>query len=152
MGATAIVRQEAGAIQPWIEVPAEMLPALMRFLRDTEGLYFDLLSNVTGIDNGAGAGTMEVLYHLWSIPYAHGLVIKVVLVRPMDGGMPLLPSVVPVYAGANWLEREVFDLLGIRFEGHPDMRRILLPEDWEGHPLRKDYEAQTYYHGIQVKY
>ena len=63
-----------------------------------------------------------------------------------------MTSVVEVWKTANWLEREVYDLLGIKFENHPDLRRILLPTDWEGYPLRKDYKLQEYYHGIKVRY
>lgn len=91
---------------------------------------------------------MEVIYHLYSIPHDESLAIKVVL----DRQAPIVESVVDIWATANWLERETYDLLGIRFSNHPDMRRILLPNDWEGHPLRKDYEAQEAYHGLTVKY
>ena len=76
-----------------------------------------------------------MLYHLYSMIHNRSLRLKVLL--PSDD--PVVPSVVEVYPAANWSEREIFDLLGVTFTGHPDMRRILLPEDWEGHPLRKDY-------------
>lgn len=110
--------------------------------------YFDMLSCLTGLDNGPEAGTMEVIYNLYSIPFDTHLMLRVVL--PCDN--PELPSVSGVYKAADWHEREAFDLLGIRFIGHPDLRRILLPADWEGHPLRKDYKHQEYYRGIRVEY
>src|SRR5690606_10281297 len=111
------------------------------------------LSSVTGLDNGPEKGTMEVIYHLYSIPYNHHFTIKVALERDLvNSNPPNLPSVTSIWKGANWQEREIFDMYGIVFEGHPDLRRILLPEDWEGFPLRKDYKTQDYYHGIKVAY
>lgn len=110
--------------------------------------YFDMLSCLTGLDNGAEAGTMEVIYNLYSIPFNTHLMLRVVV--PRDN--PEVPSVTAVYKTADWHEREAFDLFGIRFTGHPDLRRILLPADWEGHPLRKDYKHQEYYRGVRVEY
>lgn len=110
--------------------------------------YFDMLSCITGIDNGPGSGTMEVVYHLYSIPFDKHLAIKVTVPR----AEPEVPTVSHIWKTADWHERETFDLLGIRFIGHPDLRRILLPADWIGHPLRKDYKAQEYYHGIKYDY
>lgn len=121
---------------------------LMQRLYETEGLYFDMLSCITGVDNGPEAGTMEVVYNLISIPYENSLMIKVTLSRES----PSVPTVSDIWRTADWLERETYDLLGIHFEGHPDLRRILLPADWEGHPLQKDYEQQEYYHGVRVAY
>ena len=131
-----------------VMLPAEKLHAVMEKLHRTEGLYFDLLSCLTGIDNGPEANTMEVAYNLCSIPYEHQLMVKVSISRDE----PVLPTVSDIWRTAEWHERETFDLLGIRFDGHPDLRRILLPADWEGHPLRKDYKEQEYYHGIRVAY
>jgi NADH-quinone oxidoreductase subunit C len=82
----------------------------------------------------------ELNYHLVSIPRREKIRLKVRLA----GSDPVADTLVPVWPGANWLEREIFDLFGIRFTGHPDLRRILLPEDWEGHPLRKDYPVEGY--------
>lgn len=110
--------------------------------------YFDMLSCLTGLDNGPEAGTMEVIYNLYSIPFNTHLMLKVVV--PRDN--PEVPSVTIVYKTADWHEREAFDLFGIRFTGHPDLRRILLPADWEGYPLRKDYKHQEYYRGVKVEY
>ncbi len=122
-------------------------------LYENDQTYFDFLSCLSAVDNGPEEGTMEVVYHLYSIPYAVALCLKVQLPRNKEGEpLPEIPSVSYIWRGANWHEREAYDLLGIRFTGHPDMRRILLAADWEGYPLRKDYQLQTYYHGIKVAY
>lgn len=110
--------------------------------------YFDQLSCVTGIDNGPEAKTMEVIYHLYSIPNNISLALKIMLSRDKL----IVPSLCSVWKSANWLERETYDMYGILFEGHPDLRRILMPADWEGYPLRKDYSEQDKYREIQVKY
>lgn len=110
--------------------------------------YFDMLSCITAIDNGSEANTMEVVYNLYSIPFNHHLMIKVILPRENAE----IDSVCDIWRTANWHEREAFDMFGIKFKGHPDLRRILMPADWEGHPLRKDYKHQEYYRGVEVKY
>ena len=94
----------------------------------------------------------ELVYHLWSTKARASLVLKVKLPRWKDdqpGQLPEVSSVEGVWRGADWHEREVFDLSGIRFLGHPDLRRILCPEDWDGYPLRKDYEMPLEYHGMR---
>lgn len=113
-----------------------------------EQTYFDQLSCLTALDNGIEEGTMEVIYNLYSIPYNYHLMLKVVLQRDALS----LDSVSDIWKTAEWHEREAFDLLGIAFNNHPDLRRILLPNDWEGFPLRKDYEEQEKYHDIVVKW
>lgn len=118
------------------------------FLQSDPDCFFDMLSCLTALDNGPEAGTMEVVYNLYSIPFDTHLMLRVVIPRDK----PEVPSVTPVYRTANWHEREAYDLFGIRFTGHPDLRRILLPADWEGHPLRKDYHHQAYYRGVKVEY
>lgn len=138
--------------QPYLTVPADQLTEVCQFLRNDERLFFDLLACVTAIDNGAPAGTIDVIYTLTSIPYDHNLMLKVVVPRNQAGQpLPKVPSVAPIWRTADWHEREAFDLVGIHFEGHPDLRRILLPTDWVGHPLRLDYQEEEQYHGIQTK-
>lgn len=135
--------------QPTIELTPSAILEVCKELQANEACYFDHLSCITGIDNGVEKGTFEVLYHLFSITKKLSIVLKVTLQRNVQAS---LPSLTPIWGTANWHEREVFDLFGIHFEGHPDLRRILLPANWEGHPLKKDYEAQQYFHGITVKY
>ncbi|MGB5929519.1 MAG: NADH-quinone oxidoreductase subunit C, partial [Cyclobacteriaceae bacterium] len=113
--------------------------------------YFDFLSCLTGLDNGPGQPA-EVIYHLYSIPFNQKIVLRTELPKPQDGSLPAVPTVSHIWKTALWHEREAYDLVGIAFTGHPDLRRILLPADWEGHPLRKDYDEQAYYHGIKVAY
>lgn len=116
-------------------------------LHQNSSTYFDMLSCVTGIDNGVESNTMEVIYHLYSIPFNASLMLKVVLPREN----PEVDSLCSVWKSANWLEREVYDMFGIKFKNHPDLRRILMPNDWEGFPLRKDYQHQELYRDIVVK-
>jgi len=97
---------------------------------------------------------IDVIYHLSSMVHRHRLVLKVILPRWKDGvegQLPEVPTVSDLWSTANWHEREVYDLSGIRFIGHNDLRRILCPEDWEGHPLRKDYQLPASYHGIETR-
>jgi len=139
-------------LQPYLTVPVDQLVGLCRFLRDDERLFFDLLACITAIDNGTQLNTMEVVYNFTSIPYEHNLMLKVVVPRMASGAkLPVVPSVAHIWRTADWHEREAFDLVGIHFEGHPDLRRILLPTDWVGHPLRTDYQEEEQYHGIKTK-
>lgn len=127
--------------------PSDLLK-VMSFLYENEQCYFDQLSCITGLDNGVEAASIEVIYNLYSIPYNHHLMVKVI----MDREHPMVHSLTGIWKTADWHEREAYDLLGIQFEGHPDLRRILLPADWEGYPLRKDYQHQEYYRGVKVAY
>lgn len=147
-GEGVIVSENTVMVQPQLTVSAERILEICQFLRDTDGLFFDYLSCLTGIDNGPEKGSMEVIYHLYSIPYNHSFIIKIETER----SKPSVSSVSSIWRTADWHEREAYDMLGINFIGHPDLRRILLPADWEGFPLRRDYEEQEYYHGIKVKY
>ena len=110
--------------------------------------YFDMLSCITAVDNGPDMGTMDLVYNLYSIPFNHSLALKVVVKRDN----PVVDTLSSIWRTASWHEREAFDLMGITFNGHPDLRRILLPADWEGYPLRKDYKHQEYYRGVKVEY
>ncbi|SEJ13507.1 NADH-quinone oxidoreductase subunit C [Dyadobacter sp. SG02] len=139
--------------QPALIVPAESIAAVCRFLHEDQRFYFDYLACITAIDNGTTADTMELIYNLTSIPYGIDLTLKSIFPRnTAETTLPSVPTVSHIWRTADWHEREAYDLMGITFEGHPDLRRILLPEDWEGHPLRKDYDAQERYHGIYVRY
>ena len=104
-------------------------------LRDGDGLAFDFLSDVTASDWPDRRPRFWIAYHLYSSTHRHRIRVKVGL--PPDD--PRVPSAVSLYPTADWFEREVFDMYGVRFDGHPDLRRILLPDDWDGHPLRRDY-------------
>ncbi len=116
------------------------------FLRDERALYFDSLLLVSSVDNGNG--TLSVVYNLESTKHAHQLSLKAIV--PAENAR--LPSVTDVWLHANWQEREAWDMMGIRFDGHPDHRRILLDDDYPGHPLRKDFKEPEFYHGMKVPY
>lgn len=131
-----------------IKISAEHLLDVCHFLHSDPSMYFDLLSSITGIDNGTKANTIDVVYNLYSIPTDQHLMLRVTIARDQ----PNIKSIASVWKAAEWHEREAYDLLGIHFENHPDLRRILLPEDWEGFPLRKDYVEQEKYHDIVVKW
>jgi NADH-quinone oxidoreductase subunit C len=162
--AEAFVKVEETIAQLAITLHKAFLTEVCQFLFETEGMYFDFLSCLTAVDNGIAKDSMEIIYHLYSIPYNHSLVLKVELPRTFseenktdfvefDGAfLPQISTVTNIWRSANWHEREAFDLMGVWFEGHPDLRRILLPADWKGHPLRKDYVNLETYHGIKVAY
>lgn len=131
-----------------VKIDKEDLLRVASSLQRSPATYFDMLSCITGIDNGPDAATMEVAYNLYSIPFDHHLMIKVLLPRDQ----PEIESLVHIWKTADWHEREIFDMYGINFLHHPDLRRILMPADWIGHPLRKDYKHQEYYRDIKVEY
>ena len=119
-------------------------------LRDTEDFYFDFLANITAVDYFPDP-FFEVVYHLTSIPYQTQITLKVRVVADRDlNQLPEVPSVVSVWRTAAWHEREAYDLVGVYFTNHPALRRILMPEDWQGYPLRKDYSDPEEYHGIPI--
>lgn len=149
-------------IDPWIEVAPEGIVEVCRYLKTDPATQFDMLNCVTGNDiydadpkkqkKLDAEPHVEAVYHLSSTVKKHSLVLKVILPRwknDIEGELPEVPSVAGVWRTADWHEREVYDLSGIRFVGHPNLRRILCPEDWVGHPLRKDYEMPLEYHGIR---
>jgi NADH-quinone oxidoreductase subunit C len=160
----AITSKKLDGIDPWVTVDPARLVETCTFLRDDPRLRFDLLNCITGVDylepdakKAPKAGFephLEVVYHLSSFVHKHRFVVKVVLPRWKNnapGQIPEIPSVAEVWKTADWHEREAFDMCGILFTGHPDLRRILLAEDWEGYPLRKDYEYPLEYHGIRCR-
>ena len=149
-------------IDPFVVVEPGDLPEVMRLLRDEGRLGFDMLHNISGVDylepdpkKLAKAGFephLEVVYHLQSFRHRHRFVVKVILPRwkgDQAGQLPDVPTLTHLWPSADWHEREVYDLVGINFVGHPDLSRILLSEDWVGHPLRKDYTFPLEYHGIR---
>lgn len=146
--ADAIIGEDQNATPKALLISSEKIAEVCELLHSNELTYFDQLSCLTGIDNGPESGTMEIIYNLYSIPRNLHLMLKVTV----DRKKPVIDSVQHIWKTANWHERETFDLLGIEFKNHPDLRRILLPKDWEGYPLRKDYEEQEKYHGMTVKY
>ncbi len=130
---------------PYINVSPEKLFDICLELRDNPELDFDYLMCLTGVDF---PDTLQVVYHLYSLKKKHKVVLKVSV--PKD--QPKVPSVERIWRSADWHEREAFDLFGIIFEGHHNLIRILLPYDWEGYPLRKDYKEPETYHGMKVPY
>ena len=154
--------KKSDAVDPFITVDPGDLVEVCRFLRDDPRLKFELLNCISGVDylepdakKAPKAGFephTEVVYHFQSFTHRHRFVLKLILPRWKDntpGELPEVPSVTGIWQTADWHEREVYDLSGVWFTGHPDLRRILLSEDWIGHPLRKDYEFPLEYHGIR---
>ena len=148
-GAEVIENQDAGASQPWLQIATGRLAEVCLYLRNEDSLLFDFLHNLSGVDYGEKENALGVVYHLGSLIHEHQLVLKVRISRQNPDPVP---SVSNVWRAADWHEREAYDLIGIPFTGHPDLRRILMPADWEGHPLRKDYENQDTYHDIPIEY
>jgi len=149
-------------IDPWIEVTPDGIVDVCQYLRNEPSLAFDYLNCITAVDyfhtdekkaaKSPWEPHLEVVYHLFSMQHKHSVVLKVMLPRWQDdqpGNLPQIPSVAGVWAIADWHEREVYDLFGVEFVGHPNLKRMLCPEDWVGHPLRKDYVMPLEYHGIR---
>ena len=132
-----------GDKDPWFEVEPYSIEEVCTFLKTNAATHMDYLESLCGTDY-PDAEQIHVVYHLYSYALKHRIVLKCKLERED----PALPTVSDVWRAANWQERECFDLLGVLFDGHPDLRRLLLPDDWEGHPMRKDYEEPDDYHGI----
>lgn len=128
---------------PWFQVAPWEIEAVCEHLRSDPALAFNYLECITGVDY-PDDHKIHVVYHVYSYSKKHRVVLKCLL----DREDPAMPTLVNVWSTANWQERECFDLLGVLFEGHPDLRRLLMPDDWEGHPLRKDFEEKEDYHGI----
>ena len=158
----AVVASELGGPHPWIEVGAASLRAACRLLRDDPALRLDCCHLISGVDwpeAADGAGEIEVVYHLVSYTVSpepgYGqraekndpwVALKVRVPREA----PDVPTVMDIWIGADWHERETWDLLGVRFTGRAELPRVLLPEDWPGHPLRKDWVYPASYHGVPI--
>jgi len=150
-GETVIEGEETGGLQPALLIAPDFIDAVCLELRNNPKTYFDFLSSLTGMHYNDEENRYGVVYHLGSIPYKMQLTLKVSKPHHRESeSLPEFKSVATIYRTADWHEREAYDLLGIFFTGHPDLRRILLPDDWEGFPLRKDYKAAEYYKGIKV--
>jgi len=152
------------ATDPWIDIAPASIADVGLFLRDDPRFRFDHLNDLCAVDYlepdpGKAARFpfephLELVYHLSSYETRKACVLKVKLPRWRDetpGELPELPSVSAVWPIADWHEREAYDLMGVRFTGHPNLVRMLMPEDWQGHPLRKDYEWPEEYHGIRTQ-
>ena len=137
--------------QPMVLLEAKDLILVCSFLYKNPTYFFDLLNCISAVDNGLEKGTIDLIYHLTSIPYEQSVILKVQIDRSLNENA-LVDSVSSIWKTADWHEREIFDFFGVKFNLHPDLRRILLPADWVGFPMRKDYEQQETYHGIKVKY
>ncbi|MCK5032159.1 MAG: NADH-quinone oxidoreductase subunit C [Calditrichia bacterium] len=145
-------------IQPFIIVKAAAVEKISTFLRDEEKFQFDWLNNLSGVHYPAKVvpeeseekpiDEIEVVYHLYSMKHRHNIILK----TRVPVSSPKVPSVAMVWRTADWHERETYDLFGIEFSDHPDLRRILLPDDWEGFPLRRDYITPEYYDGMKIPY
>lgn len=119
-------------------VDPKRIVKVCKYLRDTPGLLYNYLSDISSVDyypDTARPGRFGVCYHLYAMLYSRRIRVKVYL----DDENPQVDSVIGIWPAANWLEREIIDMMGIKFRGHPDPRRLLMPEDWDGHPLRRDY-------------
>ena len=145
---SAVQRVEAEVHDPFAVIEPDKLGAAAEFLRNDEELQMDSLMNLSGVHD-LKAKQLIVVYHLFSYTHRHKVTLKVEL-DAAENEHPEVPTVSHIWRIAEWHEREAWDLFGIKFSGHPDLRRLLLPDDWEGHPLRKDYQAAKYYHGIEI--
>ncbi len=147
--------------EPIISVEPLQINVISQFLRDSNELQFDNLMNLSGVDDNnatkttnedgsvsSQGGTLSVYYHLDSFSLKHKITLKVSTNRDV----PEVESVTNIWYSANWHEREAFDMFGINFLNHPDLRRILMPDDWDGFPLRKDYENPEFYDGMKISY
>ena len=152
-GATLRARTPTICGNPFVQVAADRWPEVALFLRDEPKLGFNMLRSITALD-ALAENQLACVYHMMRISLeslsqlvsdTHEFAVRVVT----DRDNPIIGSVTQVWPAANWHEREAYDLVGIRFTGHPNLRRILCPEDWEGHPLRRDYEFPLEYHGIR---
>lgn len=149
LGKELILDENTEQLQKFLSIQCHQIENVASVLRDHENFYFDFLQCISGVDFNTDEKRFSVVYHLYSIPYNFQICLKV-FPKFENGLIEEVLSLAKVYRSADWHEREVFDLYGIRFKGHPDLRRILLPDDWEGYPLRKDYTPAIEYKGIKI--
>jgi NADH-quinone oxidoreductase subunit C len=142
----AILECKSDVLQPYIVIAPDKTKRVAEFLHDDPATQFNSLKCLSGVDYNDGK--LGVVVHLNSMTLGHHIVVKYFCTKEN----PHVQSICSVWATANWHEREAFDLFGIVFDEHPDPRRILLPDDWEGYPLRKDYRTPEFYNGMKVPY
>jgi len=133
-------------VNGFIQLTGDKWLETAQYLKDSPDFLFDSLQCITGYDFGV-EGQLEVRYNLHSMTHNHKIEIRI----QTDRKNPKIPSIEKVWRIGDWFERETYDMYGIIFDGHRNMTRILLPDDWEGWPLRKDYQTQETYHGIEVQ-
>ena len=141
-----VIAADADGLHPNVGIKPKRLLDVCSYIKNEPQLNFDLLRCISAIDRPQQA-LIELSYDALSIQFNHALAIKVLL----DRTCPEIDSVSFVWPAADWHEREAFDLMGVIFKNHPDPRRILMPDDWSGYPLRKDYQDLTEYHGLKLK-
>jgi NADH-quinone oxidoreductase subunit C len=141
-----VIGDLGGKPDAWVTVKDNArLVEVLRYLKETPGLEMDFLANESGTDFPK-ENVLRVVYHLFSYKHRHDFIVKVDV--PREG--PRLPTMDGLWKTAEWFEREIYDLFGVEFDGHPDLRRIMMPDDWIGHPLRKDYKEPESWHGINT--
>ena len=133
---------------PNICIAPSAIADVCQYLAKTNTLAFDSLMCLSGVDLNAKDEDFTIVYHLYAMKHQHSVVLKTTVPKTD----PHLPTVSHIWKTADWHEREAYDLYGIHFQGHNDLRRILLPDDWEGYPLRKDYKEPEIYRGMRVPY
>jgi NADH-quinone oxidoreductase subunit C len=141
----SILELKLDVAQPWAKIESGKLSEIALYLRDAPDTQFDFLRSLAAIDY-IKESEIELVYLLFSYAHRHEFKVKVRLPRET----PRVSSVQSIWPTANWHEREAYDLLGVEFDGHPDLRRLLLPDDWKGHPLRKDYREEDEYNGVST--
>ena len=142
----AVVEAKLDAMQPWIVVAPCRTKEIAFFLRDDPAMQFDYMMCLSGVDYNNGR--LGIVYHLFSMVHRHKIVLKAFCTKENTH----VQSVTAVCGTANWHEREAYDMYWIIIDEHPDLRRILLPYDWEGYPLRKDFKTPEFYNGMKVPY
>lgn len=135
-----------GVPNPFLKIAPAKILEVATYLHDEEDMQFDFLMCLSGVDYTKGL--VGAVYHLFSMTKKHKITLKVEV--PSDKAE--IPSVSSIWPTANWHEREAYDMIGITFLNHPDLRRILLPEDWDGFPLKKDFKVPEFYQGMKVPY